>query len=204
MNKSTLRLTLVRHGETEGQSSIRYHGRTDVALSALGRHQMACAGAVLRARAFTAAYSSRLARSAEAARIIVACNGGTPTVIPVAGFDEVDFGEWEGLTAEEIQRRDPQRFAEWELRRGDFRYPGGESNAHFRARVANSLRVVLAAAPVGELLLVLHKGVIRCVLAELLGGERAYGVTVALGSIHVIRNAGGRWQAEALDRIDHL
>ncbi len=204
MNASTLRLTLVRHGETEGQSSIRYHGRTDVVLSALGRRQMACAGTALRACTFTAAYSSRLARSAEAARIIVACNGGTPTVVPLAGFDEVDFGKWEGLTAEEIRRRDPRRFAEWERRRGDFQYPGGESNAHFRARVANSLRAVLAAAPAGELLLVLHKGVIRCVLAELLGVEAGQGVVVALGSIHVIHRAGGLWRADALDRTDHL
>ena len=39
------RLILVRHGETEGESSIRYHGRTDVALSELGRAQMRLAGA---------------------------------------------------------------------------------------------------------------------------------------------------------------
>src|SRR5208282_5591650 len=38
------RLILVRHGETEGESSIRYHGRTDVALSELGRTQMNLAG----------------------------------------------------------------------------------------------------------------------------------------------------------------
>ena len=38
------RLILVRHGETEGESSIRYHGRTDVALSELGRAQMRLAG----------------------------------------------------------------------------------------------------------------------------------------------------------------
>ncbi len=204
MNESTLRLTLVRHGETEGQSSIRYHGRTDVVLSALGRRQMARAGAALRTCAFTAAYSSRLARSAEAARIIIACNGGTPTAVPVAGFDEVDFGEWEGFTAEEIRRRDPRRFAEWEQRRGNFQYPGGESNDDFRARVLRSLRTVLDGVPVGELLFVLHKGVIRCVLTELLGPSDGQGVTVALGSIHIVRRANGLWQAEALDRIDHL
>ena len=39
-SSSRSQLVLVRHGETEGESSIRYHGRNDVALSALGRAQM--------------------------------------------------------------------------------------------------------------------------------------------------------------------
>ena len=33
------RLFLVRHGETELQSSMRYWGKTDVALGEMGRHQ---------------------------------------------------------------------------------------------------------------------------------------------------------------------
>jgi broad specificity phosphatase PhoE len=33
-------LVLVRHGETEGNSSIRYYGDTDIELSELGRAQM--------------------------------------------------------------------------------------------------------------------------------------------------------------------
>ncbi len=204
MNELMLRLTLVRHGETEGQSSIRYYGRTDVPLSPLGRRQMVSAGTALRACQFTAVYTSRLARSAEAARIIIECNGGTPQATAVDGFDEIDFGEWEGLTAEEIRARDPQRFADWELRRGDFQYPGGESNAHFRARVARSLRAVLAHTAAGELLLVLHKGVIRCVVSELLGADDGQRVNVALGSIHIVTHANGVWRAEALDRTDHL
>ena len=44
------RLILVRHGETEGESSIRYHGRTDVALSELGRAQMRLAGRAIETR----------------------------------------------------------------------------------------------------------------------------------------------------------
>ncbi|MGA2411387.1 MAG: histidine phosphatase family protein, partial [Candidatus Binataceae bacterium] len=34
------RLVLVRHGETVGNSNIRYYGRTDIGLSDLGRNQM--------------------------------------------------------------------------------------------------------------------------------------------------------------------
>ena len=40
-------LILVRHGETDGESSIRFHGSSDVALSSEGAAQMrAVAGAI--------------------------------------------------------------------------------------------------------------------------------------------------------------
>jgi broad specificity phosphatase PhoE len=201
-NPVRLRLTLVRHGETEGQSSVRYHGRTDVSLSAVGRQQMGRVRRALQDRVFAGVYASTLSRSVEAAVIA----SGAGTVQRIAGFDEIDFGDWEGLTAEEIAVRDPELHARWQAHAGDFRYPGGESVAEFRARVARALRQVLNDARQGEFLFVVHKGVIRCVLAELLRlrEEQRAGVTAALGSIHVVARAHGVWTAEMLDRTDHL
>jgi broad specificity phosphatase PhoE len=202
------RVTLVRHGETEGQSSIRYYGRTDVPLSPLGRLQMERVRAVLATRRFAAVYTSTLSRASEAARIISETAGGTAlTPVLIAGFDEIDFGEWEGLTIEEIRDRYPRLYIEWEAHRGgDFTYPGGESTRGLRERVACALHEVLAQAPSGELLFVLHKGVIRCILAELLGYDETQrrNLIVALGSIHVITCNSDGWSAEALDRTEHL
>jgi broad specificity phosphatase PhoE len=202
------RLTLVRHGETEGESSIRYYGRTDVPLSPLGRAQMERVRTALAARRFAAVYTSTLSRAGEAARIISEVAGGTVLKpMPIAGFDEIDFGEWEGLTAEEIRARAPRLYAEWEAHRGgDFTYPGGESTRTLRERVARALQEVLAQAPSGELLFVLHKGVIRCIMAELLGYDEVQrrNLILALGSVHVVTCNNGTWSAEGLDRTDHL
>ena len=197
------RLSLVRHGETEGQSSVRYHGRNDVPLSALGRAQMGRAREALANERFDAVYASTLSRSVEAATIIA---GEATTVTRVAGFDEIDFGEWEGLTAEEIRRRDPERYAAWVGTRTDFQYPGGESITSFRARVVRALHEVLAQAPPGHLLFAVHKGIIYSVLTELLqlAESQRRTLTVPLGSIHVIGRANGCWHAEVLDRTDHL
>jgi broad specificity phosphatase PhoE len=196
-----MRLILVRHGETEGQSSIRYHGRTDVPLSALGRQQMERVRAALNGETFAGVYASELSRAVEAAAII----SGT-RVARIAGFNEIDFGDWEGLTAEEIETRDPHGYARWAANRGDFTYPGGESTTTLRGRVVRALHDVLATAPSGSLLLVVHKGVIRSILAELLPLDDAQrrGVAVALASIHVVSGSNGRWRAEVLDRTDHL
>ena len=197
------RLTLVRHGETEGQSSIRYHGRTDVPLSALGRAQMARARCALADQRFDAVYTSTLSRSIEAAAIIA---GEETSIERVTGFDEIDFGDWEGLTAEEIRARDPARYATWVGIRTDFQYPGGESVSAFRARVARALHDVLAQAPPGHLLFAVHKGIIYSVLMELLQLDESQRrtLTVPLASIHVVARTNGHWHAEVLDRTDHL
>lgn len=201
-------LTLVRHGETAGQSSVRYHGRNDVPLSPLGRAQMARVRDALRAHHFDAVYASRLSRSVEAAAIVGDVPLEHPTAITrIAGFDEIDFGEWEGLTADEIQTRHPELYARWvSSERGDFQYPGGESIRAFRRRVVRTLHEVLAEAPPGHLLFVVHKGIIYSILSELLQLDDAqrHQLTVPLASIHVIGRVNGRWQAEVLDRTDHL
>ena len=204
--QSILRLTLVRHGETEGESSIRYHGRTDVRLSPLGRAQMEQVRAVLAPRHLAAAYSSTLLRSSAAARIICAGNSGAPAVTELEGFNEVDFGQWEGLTVAQIRSLYPALYQEWQMQRGDFVYPGGESGRAFQARVVRTLRQALGHAPPGELLFVLHKGVIRCIVTELLGREAVnrQPLSSALGCIHTLVREGDGWRAEALDVVAHL
>lgn len=212
MSPSIVRLTLVRHGETEGQSSVRYHGRNDVPLSPLGRLQMERVRQALGTSMFAGVFASRLSRAVEAALIVggtaasSTAAGGTNAVTRIAAFDEIDFGDWEGLTAEEIQARDPELYARWTLHRAEFTYPGGESTRAFRSRVVMGVHDVLGNAPSGELLFVLHKGVIRSILAELLqlDDTQRHGLVVALASIHVITLHNGRWRAHVLDRTDHL
>jgi len=53
---------------------------------------------------------------------------------------------------------------------------------------------------------VLHKGVIRSILMELLHLEEAQkqALVLALGSIHMISRSNGNWRAEVLDCTDHL
>src|SRR6185437_6982531 len=98
---SPLRLVLVRHGETVGNSSIRYHGRTDVALSELraAREWLAARNG---AGGFAPVFTSPLVRAAEGARIIAGRDAATTAI---KEFVEVDFGLFEGLTAEEIAER---------------------------------------------------------------------------------------------------
>lgn len=198
-----MRVTLIRHGETAAQSSIRYYGATDVPLSELGREQMRRAAAALAEERFDAVFSSSLSRSREGAAIVC---GDQRRVAPIAAFDEVHFGRWEGWTRGEIAHRDPENYRLWQASPGTFDYPGGESRSGFQARVRRGLEQILATVPPGHLLMVLHRGVIGIALAELLrlSIEQRVALGIDLGSIHVVSAQNGVWQAELLNRVDHL
>lgn len=199
-----MRVTLVRHGETTGQSSIRYHGASDVPLSDTGRRQMSRVRAALRGEAFDAVFTSRLRRSVEAAEIIT---GGGVILTPVAAFDEINFGRWEGWTREEIAARDPENYRLWQDKLDSFRYPEGDSRTDFHARVAGGLAGLLCRNLGESFLMVLHRGVISVILTELLtlSPEDRSRVEIALGSIHVLlRNGDAQWRAHLLDKVDHL
>jgi len=182
------RILLVRHGETDGESSIRFHGSTDVDLSAEGREQVARAGRQVRLQPIDLVVASPLRRSWRGAWI---AGGGAPVRLE-SDFREVDFGRWEGLTAEEIQARDPILYQDWQSGAEGFGYPGGESREDFRARVGQGLERLLA-ADVHSALLVLHKGVIRVIAEHLTGEALPVGDPLLGGIVTLTRNAEGSW-----------
>lgn len=203
------RLILVRHGETIGNSRIRYYGRTDVALSDLGRDQMHAVREALRDRfgalGFNPVFASPLSRAREGAVIIT---GSRPRVIDE--FAEVDFGIFEGLTADEIRDRYPADFARWNRNRLNpaFTYPGGESRTAFIDRVNRGIERMLALlgaahqAAGGNALVVGHRGVIRTITQRLAQVEPA----IELASIHSLIRLlpDGGWRVELLDETAHL
>ena len=93
------RVVMLRHGETVGESSVRFHGKGDPELSAEGRDHVREAAAGLRTECFDVVVASPLRRSWESARILA---GHAPICLE-GDFREVDFGRWEGLSADEIQ-----------------------------------------------------------------------------------------------------
>ncbi len=204
-------LLLVRHGETVGNSRVRYFGRTDLELSALGRAQMAAARDWIArrfpGRRLTPVLSSPMRRARRSAAIIAP----DATPIEIKQFVEVDFGRFEGLTAEEIAARFPEDFTRWNRDRFDpaFTYPGGENRAAFAARVRAGITAMRATldAPEGAAagsaaLLVAHRGVIRIVTETLAGATPES----ELGSLQALerKSASAGWRAAILDATDYL
>ncbi len=182
------RIVMVRHGETLGQSSVRFHGSSDVELSAEGRTQMHEVARVLRGEPFGCVVASPLRRSWEAAWIV----GGGVAVRLEANFREIDFGRWEGLTVEEIRAADPILYEDWQAKKAGFEFPSGEPRADFEKRVANGLERLRAAGAYSALVVV-HKGVIRTIAQELLGEVMPAGEPPLGGVVELTRDVDQSW-----------
>jgi len=150
---------LLRHGEVEG--GARFRGERDDPLSALGWEQMQRATSVC--PGWAQVVSSPARRCAEFARELAQRQGLTLTLMD--GLRERAFGTWEGLTCAEIPLVELQRF--WSDPVG-YTPPGAEPFSAFRARVLEAWRGLLdGRAP--QTLLITHGGVIRVLVAEVLG-----------------------------------
>jgi broad specificity phosphatase PhoE len=158
------RIVLLRHGNTVGNSHERFHGSGDVALSDEGRAQVRAAGRRLANEVFDLVAASPLRRAWQSAALLSA---GAPVLL-VPEFREIDFGRWEGMTAEEIEAQDPVLYRTWREGSADFEFPGGERRAAFRERVASGL-AVLVRTGAENALVVAHRGVIRALGSHLLG-----------------------------------
>jgi len=134
----------VRHGLTDWNAGGRLQGQHDTALNAEGRAQAAYCGDLLcdlfaragRAPQSFAYVSSPLVRATETMDIVRASLG-----LDLHGYfveprlAEISFGDWEGLTYDEVLACEPEVVARRERDKWDFLPPGGESYVQVAARV---------------------------------------------------------------------
>jgi broad specificity phosphatase PhoE len=158
---------LLRHGEVAQANPRRFIGHLDVPLSARGEVQCRAQAARLRGVSIAALYTSDLVRARRSGEIIGAPHGLTPTL--VADLREMAMGRWEGLTAEEIREREPEAFADWMARIGEFPFPEGESVPDLLARAGPAFDAIVAEAPGPAIAIVAHGGTNRALLCRALG-----------------------------------
>jgi len=161
-------VVLWRHGRTAYNASRRLQGQIDIPLDEVGQWQVRTAAEALRAR-FTPAriVSSDLRRAVQTAEALAALTG-----LPVeqdARLRERSFGDWEGLTAEEIRERFPEEADAWHGRNVVTR-PGAEAPAQVGARVAAAVKE-LSAGVEGTVVLVTHGAALALGVSTLLGHD---------------------------------
>ncbi len=127
-------LYLLRHGETPLSVERRFSGLGDPELTPNGVAQAEAAAVKLAGKPYDiqVIVSSPLRRARATAEIIAARVG--LEVLVEEGLRETDFGDWEGHTFTEIQRRWPDELAAW-LADPSAAPPGGESFGEAARRV---------------------------------------------------------------------
>ncbi|AWD23682.1 histidine phosphatase family protein [Fuscovulum blasticum] len=186
-----MRLILMRHGETDWNAESRLQGQDNSSLSPRGIEQVRRFRAFLKALNPARVVSSDLGRTRQTAELI-----GHGTCPSDPRLREWDMGSWTGRTKPELIAAHADLYHAW--RAGEYTPEGSEPWETFRARVAEGLRHWLAAGQ-GDLLAVVHGGVIRAALHAFLdiGPSRVIPVTPGTGTILNFRP--GAWQTAQLE-----
>lgn len=159
------RVHLVRHGTTLLNRQNRYRGRRDVALDQGGWDDAWSAARELASVPLAAVYSSPLRRARDTARI-VADVAGVATVHDLPGLTNLEYGAWEGLTADEAAARDPDLFTSYQEYAVGAECAGGERLADAANRVMLSLRLLGALHPGQDVAAVSHAAMVRLAITE--------------------------------------
>ena len=155
------RLILVRHAEPQEDARGRCYGSLDIGLSEAGREHAGRLALRLASVECEAVYSSPRVRALETAAAIAAVFGLAPAVDE--GLRELDFGELEGRTYDEIAASEPELYRAWMTTPTKVRFPGGESFADLKARSVAALERIRRLHE--HAIVVTHGGVLRAGIA---------------------------------------
>lgn len=163
---SVTTVDILRHGQTVADDILR--GRIDVPLSEDGYQQMLDRIAPYIAGGFPwqRLISSPLQRCALFANDL-AERHDKPVLID-DGFLEMDFGDWDGRSFEELSAENPELFARIWREPHKYGPPNGESFADFTGRISAAWEQLLQRHQGEHLLLVCHGGVIRALLGAVM------------------------------------
>ncbi len=162
-----IRVYLVRHGQTVWNAENRHQGRTDSALSPLGKAQAARLARAIAAVPLAAVYSSPLSRAFDTAQAIA--DPHRLSVVKVDDLREIGLGIWEGLTEAEITQRFGDVVARRRLDPERVVPDGGESLSQVQARVMRAMQEILGRHRDGTIAVVAHGAVNKMVLLAALG-----------------------------------
>ena len=160
------KLYLLRHGEVETCYHRIFGGRIDMELSPRGHQQARALAAYLGGTHFNAIYASPMKRAQQT--LAPLAENHLVTAVTLADLREVDFGEWTGLSWQQVHERFKVAAFDWLAMLDKAAIPGAESAAQFRARVEPCLQKILHDCCGQTVAVVCHGGVIRMLLSILL------------------------------------
>jgi broad specificity phosphatase PhoE len=184
------RLYLVRHGTTTMNIENRYRGRRDVPLDAQGWADAVDAARQLSPVDLRAVYAGPLRRTINTAQVI-ADECRIPDVRILHGLVNLDYGEWEGLTAEEATELDANAFSLYRAKPSEAICPSGERLTDAQERITAAIKLIGARHAGESVAGVTHAVMIRLFVGRLLDidGER-WRIPVGRGSLTTVEIEG--------------
>jgi alpha-ribazole phosphatase len=164
-----MEILLIRHGETEYNITGRFSGYGDVSLNSKGMEQALSLAGMLKKEKIDRIYSSDLKRCRETGEGIEPVH---PKVFS-SNLREMNFGDWDGLTYDEIKSKFPGELAKWEKDWIDYAVPGGESFRVMADRVLNEFGKIIDENKSDNcrVAVITHSGCIRTILGKYITGS---------------------------------
>ena len=195
------RLWLIRHGEPDPEVRGRCYGRLDVSLSAEGRRQLESVAKRLASEPLSAIYTSPRKRALESAEIVAAPHGCGVQI--EHDLHEIDFGDFEGLTYDDISKLYPALYRQWMEQPTEVEFPNGESFSMMKSRVTKAVAALHDRHAGQSVALITHGGAIRIVLADALSVPSAnvFRIAQRYAAINLIRFVGSHPVVELVNGV---
>ena len=165
MDKLT-KIILIRHGQTDWNIAGRYQGQADIALSDVGIKQAEILAQNFPVKKIDAIYSSDLKRAHFTANKIG--EKFDVNVKTVKAFREICFGDWEGLTYEQITKKWPIALNNFFQAPDILEIPNGETFVEVQKRAMAALHEIIDQHNDSTVVIVSHGAILRTVIAGVL------------------------------------
>lgn len=173
---------LIRHGETKSKYRGKYVGQTDAELSSLGLKQNKHTDDFIN-KLQAPVFSGVLRRTYE----------GISVDNKEERINEINFGEWEGLSWDQIEAKYPKQSQQYIESPGNFTFPAGES---FNDVVIRSLAFINSINDHNQIVLVTHAGVIRSLMSKLfkIPLNNVFSFQIDYGRLVKLEKNGNDWR----------
>ena len=184
----SLNLYFLRHGQTAFSRDNIYSGcGSDPELTEAGLAMAQAFTDSYRAIEWRAVYTSPLKRTVATARPL--CEAIGTAMALRDGLREISYGQWEGLTVEDVRRKFPDDYARFLSDAARYPPSGGESALALADRAMGVVEEIRRSVTDGNVLIVSHKATIRALLCRLLGIDLShfrYRLACPVASVSVV------------------
>lgn len=163
----TTTVLIVRHGQTESNTTGFYMGRSDEDLAEVGYKQVRRLSSRLARLPITSVYTSPLRRAYATAAILAEPHELEPRVLD--NLIEIDLGDWQGLHMDEISRRWPELWQQWRNDPSEVVIPNGESLTKVTERAIPAFHRIVEANRGKQAIIVAHEVIVKVIVAHVLG-----------------------------------
>jgi broad specificity phosphatase PhoE len=201
----SVKIFFLRHGETVASKSGAYCGTLDPDLTPAGYQMAEDFAKAYRSAPWSAVFTSPQYRAVATAKPLCEA-AGVPMQLK-EGLREIAYGQWEGLTPEEVDRQYHDTYVRWLADPGWNAPTGGERGIDIARRSAHVIEGIEQICSEGNVLVVSHKATIRIMLCALLGidiGRFRDRIDVPVASVSIVEMAVRGPLVRVLGERSHL